>query len=596
MICACGNGDSESTSESEETQTVEVQRGNLTTTVSAFGNVSMPHRANLSFGVGGTVEELNMDFGDVVKEGDVLAKLEAASLARAVARAQADLRTMEINLERASSDISLLQAEAVVENAQTTLASAEEALEHAQNFNLSDAQTNLENAQRSLASAQKNAELSITAAEEQLEDARDVWEDFVQANIDTLTTIYNSIQEKDLRENVEDAEKHLEVVEETAVTSIATAETTLSAAGRALSNTPVEVQQKEAAVASAKAVLAQAENDLAYVQAGMDIELIQINVDKALIAMEEAQDRLDDATIIAPFDGTIADVNVLVGDEVMANTIVMHLVDTSEVEIDADVDEIDVAKVEIGQEAEISIDAVPGVEFSGEVTAVTPVGRNQAGLITYDITIGIKDTQRANLKDGMTASSDVIALLAENVLLIPKAAIDKDRATGIQTVMVLTDSGQKEQREVKTGASSGKLTEIISGLEEGEHIISSVSIDISKGSQSQGSTDNAGSEDVDIMECMDKLPDLMPCFEELAKMGEEMGMAPNEYSGEIPWDEIEYWVNDDTGEVSKDVKKCLNTMLENRGCIEALIQMAEEMGIDTSSYSPGDWGGGMGGM
>ena len=63
MICACGDSDSKDTSQPEEKQTIEVKRGDLTNTISAFGNVSMPHRANLSFGVGGTVKQLNVDFG-----------------------------------------------------------------------------------------------------------------------------------------------------------------------------------------------------------------------------------------------------------------------------------------------------------------------------------------------------------------------------------------------------------------------------------------------------------------------------------------------------------------------------------------------------
>ena len=136
-----------------------------------------------------------------------------------------------------------------------------------------------------------------------------------------------------------------------------------------------------------------------------------------------------------------------------------------------------------------------------------------------------------------------------------------------------------------------QLTEITSGLSEGELIVSSVDITVTKGSGGSGSSDGGGSDDVDIMECMAKLQDLMPCSQKLMEMGEEMGMDPGEYGDEIPWDEIEYWAIDDSGEVPKDVQECLNIMLENRDCLEAMMQMAEDMGIDTSKYQ-----GGMGGF
>ncbi len=590
-ICACGSNDSQDTPEPQESQTFEVQRGNLTTMISAFGNVSMPHRANLSFGVGGTIEELKVDFGEVVKAGDTLASLDTSSLERSVARAEADLRIMQINFERASSDISILQAQAALESAQTTLASTEEALRQSQDFSILDAQTDLENAQRNLITTQKNAEISIAGAEELYESVREIWGDFMQANVESLHLSHFVEQKNKLWEDVEEAGKNLEIVRETTVTSIANAELAVTATENALVYAPLGIEEGRAAVANARAALIKAENDLVYVQAGLDIELLQINIDKALISVEEAHDRLNDATIIAPIDGTIADVNVIVGDEVIASTVVMYLVDTSQVEVDADVDEIDVAKVGIGQAAEISIDAVSGIEFPGEVTAVTPVGRNQAGLITYDITIGINDTKGANLKDGMTASADVIALLAENAVLIPKAAISKDRATGIQTVTVVADDDKEEVREVQTGVSSSKLTEITEGLEEGEQIVSSVSVTISGGSSSG---DRGGAEDVDPMECVGKImgnKELTDCFEKMMEMGEEMGMDESEFGDGIPWDQIEQYANDDTGEVPDDIKQCLETMLENRACLDALAQMAEDMGIDPNQYS-----GGMGGM
>ena len=105
----------------------------------------------------------------------------------------------------------------------------------------------------------------------------------------------------------------------------------------------------------------------------------------------------------------------------------------------------------------------------------------------------------------------------------------RNRAAGIHTVIVVTDNNKEEVREVQTGASSGKLTEIISGLEEGEYIISSVSIAVSQESGGSSSSDSAECEDVDITECMAKLQDIMPCTETLTKFSEETGADASEF-------------------------------------------------------------------
>lgn len=595
MMIGCDGDSEETVAEEVQGQAVEVKRGSLSTNVSAFGNISMPHQADLSFGVSGTIEELNVKFGEVVQEGDVLARLDTASIQRSIARSEADLRIAQINLERASSDVNIVQAEATMENARTTLVSAEEALEQARNFSVADAETNLENALRNLDTTQKNAEINARDAQEAVDAAYQIYNSFVNNNRDNLSISSVQAQMDDLWWEYEKALENQEIADEAAATAIATAEANVIAAENVLANAPISIQQKESAVATAKAVLIQAEKDLGYVQAGLDIELLQINVDKAQIALDEMNDQLEKSIITAPFDGMVAEVSAIVGDEVtaggaMSSTAIIRLVDTTEVEIDAAVDEIDVAIVDVGQRATIGVDALPNREFNGEVTAVSPVGKNLSGLITYDLTVEISDPSGANLKDGMTASVDIQAVLAEDIIVVPNVAVQKDRATGELTVTVVTDGDQTEQRVVETGANNGKLMEITTGLEEGERIFSSVSIDISNVSQGPSNAQNAGAEDVDIMECMNKLQDLMPCFQYLAEMGEEMGMGAGEYDGEIPWDEIEYWANDDSGEVTEDVKKCLNTLLENRGCLEALTQMAEDMGIDTSTYSMDDWG------
>ncbi len=715
--CSCDDHADASSPESGQPQTFEAKTGDLTTMLSIPGNISMPHRANFSFGINGIVEELNVGFGDEVKEADVLARLDDDSLQRAVSRARSDLRTAEINLKQFHQDTSILEAEAAVKSAEASLTMAEIALKQATEFSISDAEIGVENARRELEATRKSGELLIAEKKSQLESAWNGWDEYLQTNeenlpgdelellideerlwediieaenklenalrnpgysidkaqaeirsaydilsgispdipqmqfaavqaraslseaandlvyiregygfvgdvliaehedidpvagakghlenaraawvdlvsghIDILTTSYNpSVQGKELLLAIKTAAMNLQIAQENADASVDTAEINLSIAKRTLESASAQILQKEADTASARANLARARDELAHVQDGLNLELPRMAFDKARLAFEEAQDQLADAALTAPFDGIVAAVNIDAGDQIMASTVVMQMVDTGKVEIAAAVDEIDVAKMKIGQQAEIYVDAFRDIALPGEVTAISPMGRNQSGLITYDLTISIKDSKGYPLKDLMTVTVDIEAVLASDVLLVPNAAIHKDRATGSKTVTVLADSGEEEVRVVWTGVSDGKLTEITSGLKEGERIVSSVDIEVTE------SSIEAPGADVDIMECITNMQELMPCFEKLMGMADELGIDTSTYSGgEIDWDEIEYWANNDTGEVPDDVQECLQKLLENRDCLDALIRMAEDMGIDTSNFSLDNMGGMMG--
>ena len=474
-VAAYGCGSDES-ADSGESQTVTVTRGPLMTTISSFGSITMPEQAELTFGASGgsvndlfTVSEVNVEFGDSVMEGDVLARVDTDSLERAVKQEEADLRTAQINLEEASSEASLLGAQAAVMNAEASLASAEKALEEAQGYSLAEANTDLQNAKRSLATALKTAVINITNAQDTADDAYAAYIAFLLENsvrLDYSTTLRE--QRDDLSWAYEAALQNLQIAEDNAATSTANAEDAVTAAKNDLADVPIEIQQKEATVAQAGAALIQAEADLSYVEAGYDIELLQIEVDNAQVALDNALDQLEAATIVAPFDGVVATANAGVGEEVTATEVIIHLVNTSVVEVDAAVDEIDVAQVEPGLRAMITVDALPNAMLMGTVTAVSPVGTSQSGVVTYAIAIEVLNPSQVEVREAMTVTIVIVSVQAENVLLVPTQAIQRSGTN--QVVEVITTEGETEERVVQTGATNGIQTEIVTGLEEGEQV------------------------------------------------------------------------------------------------------------------------------
>jgi HlyD family secretion protein len=468
----CG---SSSDADSEESQIVKASIGTLMTTISSFGSISMPEQAMLTFGSGGsindvyTVSEVNVGFGDGVEEGQVLARLDTTSLQRTIEQKEADLRTAQINLEQASSEANLAHAKATVSSAKATLASAEEALKQAKNSSISDAETNLENAQRSLATAQRNGEINIADAEYAVDEAWDTYFDFLWDNVGLLEVPDVAAQKDMLYWEYEKALEQLEVAKEAAATSVANAEANVTAAENALANAPIVIQQKEATVATAKAALAAAEDSLADVEAGHDVQLAQIQVDNAKIAVDEALDQLEAATIAAPFNGVVARVNAGVGDEVRPNDVIIHLVNMTVVEVDAAVDEIDVAGVEVGQMATVSVDALPKARLKGQVSAVSPIAASQSGVVTYDIAVEVQNADQYELREGMSATITIMALDVQDVLLVPSNAVQ--RTADGNAVQVVIGDGQTEERVVEIGATNGIQTEIVSGLADGERVV-----------------------------------------------------------------------------------------------------------------------------
>jgi RND family efflux transporter MFP subunit len=195
-------------------------------------------------------------------------------------------------------------------------------------------------------------------------------------------------------------------------------------------------------------------------------------------ALGEAQRQLDGATIIAPFMGIIASVYIDEGDTVSTATRIIHMIDLSSMELKAEVDEIDIAVVKLGQRAVISVDALPDFLFDGEISSISLIPTVEAGLVAYDVTISFDVPQDSSLRIGMSATVDIIIDERSDALLVPDRAIKQD-SRGNPVVQVMVDE-QIQQRQVAVGISDGFQTEIVSGLEEGETVV----IDIKSSTES----------------------------------------------------------------------------------------------------------------
>ena len=199
-------------------------------------------------------------------------------------------------------------------------------------------------------------------------------------------------------------------------------------------------------------------------------ETAKLNLEIAELSLESAELNLEKAVIVAPFDGVVADISITEGKEISTAALAtpaISLVDTSKIEMRGFIDEIDIAMVKEGQEANILLDALPDEEVKGSVVFISPVGTIIAGVVSYDTTITLKNPV-VELRDGMTATAEVIIERRDDVLVIPNRAI---RGTLQSPMVVVFVDEQEEEREIILGLTDGINTEVLSGLEEGEKVV-----------------------------------------------------------------------------------------------------------------------------
>ncbi len=231
----------------------------------------------------------------------------------------------------------------------------------------------------------------------------------------------------------------------------------------------------------------------------------QAQVKQAEAALAQAQIDLDHTYIKAPVDGTVVSRQVNVGQTVAASlaapTIFEIAQDLTKMQVDTNVDEADVGRVQVGQNATFTVDAYPSRVFRGAVMAVRQAPINVQNVVTYDVVVGVSNDD-LKLFPGMTANVKILVDHRDNALTIPNAALRYQPAAGgaasknrktraaatSTTVWTLGADGKPQPVDVQLGISDGTRTEVRSGnLHEGEPVILGVA------GQSQGSATGAAS-------------------------------------------------------------------------------------------------------
>jgi len=410
-------------------QTATIKRGNLTATISAAGTVTARSQVALMFQTSGQVKEIDVKVGDKVKVGQVLAKLDSTDLEVAVTKAQIALDTTQVQLQKTKEG----PKPADIASAKASLASAQASYQATLNkYSLSDAQLAVARAQVDKAAATlQRAQLAYNWESNNWLDA-DPTQSSQKTALDDAQTAHNLAQAAYNQQAAGINDSSLQ----SSVSQVAQAQSALDK----LLNTPTPEN-----VASAEA---------------------QVRQDEA--SLKQAQAQLAKASIMAPFDGTVADIYAQVGQWAGSSTQALALVDLSKLDLAITLAEVDVTKVKEGDQVQIMLDAVQGTVFTGTVTEIDLVGTTTQGVVNYAATVSI-DNPTDTIRPGMNASANIILEHREGVLLVPNRAVRSVGTRG-KTVTVLYE-GQLIDVPVTLGLSGDSQTEVVSGLQEGDAVL-----------------------------------------------------------------------------------------------------------------------------
>ncbi len=423
-----------------------VTRGDIREMVSATGPVAANHKTNLAFLLSGAIQQINVTEGQRVAKNDLLMKLDTSKLELDLTNAQLTVQLQQIaynQLVGGKSKYDVAAARAAVARSAAQLAQLTQAPDE---DTVRLAQQNYEQAQNNL------------------------WQ--IQASRDQIVKAFQlgiSPQHQ-----VDEANKDVE-----------SAEIAVKIAAEQVLNAQQGVSSQD--IASARATLAQSQaslNRLLEAPTAADIELARVQIEQADVAVDNARLSIRNAQLLAPFAGVVAQINFQLGEQAGPGQAALVLLDDSAYHVDMMVDEVDIARVAEDQLAFIKLDAAPNAKITGHVGRIAPDGVTVRGVMSYAVRVEI-DSADVPLKDGMTATIDIVVSQVTNVLLVPNWAIRFDKKTGDAYVNIRRPNGTIEEIKVVIGQRGELQSEVQQGLKEGDIVVVSLEPENPFGSQGQ---------------------------------------------------------------------------------------------------------------
>jgi HlyD family secretion protein len=439
-------------------RTAAVARGDVSVSVSATGAVTATSQVDVRSRATGTVTQVLVEEGNRVTQGQLLATINDPDARAALRESQAQVNQFRANvadaqakLDQARQTLPLTrgQSAASIAQARATVANTKAKLE---TVKTGPRPEQIAQAKHAVEQAKANVTLAKTTLDrnQQL---------FTQGFIPRSTLDQSQNQYDVNLAQLHSAEQNLNLLRAGALPSdIAAAEAEVRLAEGQLANAQagaLAVNVQRANVEAAVAAVSQAQAQLANAQA----------------AFQNAQERYNEGWVRAPISGIVAKRSIEVGQTVIGGTAtngnsVFTLANVSPLLANVSVDETDIAKIRVGMPVQIRVDALPDASFSGVVERIAPAGVVSQNVNQYTVTVRIEGSTPA-LRLGMTVDAEFVVAEARRALVVPNEAV---RGQHRDLILLVGAREQLTPQRIVAGISNGRVTEIKSGLQEGQTV------------------------------------------------------------------------------------------------------------------------------
>lgn len=315
-------------------------------------------------------------------------------------------------------------------------------------------------------------ESGTNLSQSELENMRSSTNNNISSITNTTSSLIKNIQAID---DAEDSVENYELNYEKTLLEYEKAESDLEDAQKGLKDMETEVEQDnintEISISTKKLSLRQAEisyEELIEPADELDLASARNQVKSAAINVEKAKYEISQATLISPIDGEVVLLNYKAGDIIDKDNakIMAEIINNDTLFIEVNIEEADINKIEVGQKAYATFDAVEDLELEGEISFISLTSDTSSnGIVTYLVRIMFDNTGDTGICKGMTAFVNFVTAEAQDVLVVPVNAVKNIDG---QPSVILQDG---TVQNVTTGFTDGENVEIISGLEDGEIIL-----------------------------------------------------------------------------------------------------------------------------
>ena len=530
------------TSTAGETRYVlaSVTKGTIISTVTGSGQVSASNEVDIKPKASGEILSLPVTEGGDVEAGQIIARLDATDALKTVRDAQVNLESSQLSLKKLkqpADGLSLTQSQNSLERAKTTKQNAEDNLTktYDDSFNsisntfldlpsvvsglhdllfTTNSQlggTNVNNIdyysssaaifdQRAAAygkDADAKYQIALAKYNKNFQDYK-----VLDRNADHATIENMLVETYDTSLAVADAVKstnnliqffqdqmtqHNQKVPALSNTQLSTLNSftgTTNTHLSALLNMVTSIKSDKNTITEAERNIDESIQSLAKLKAGtdpLDLESAELSLKQRQNSLLDAQTALSNYTVRAPFAGTLSKIPLKVGDSAGSGSAIATLITKQNTAV-LSVNEVDAAKIKVGQKATLTFDAIEDLSISGVVSQIDSSGTVSQGVVTYSVKISF-DTQDVRVKSGMSVNATIQTMVKTDVLMVPSTAVKAQGASGHYVQMFdspisTTGNAQGEFSEtlprnqnVEVGISDDTSTEITSGLKEGEQVV-----------------------------------------------------------------------------------------------------------------------------